>query len=134
VRALVRALVEETVAPLLRVTIELEHRIQKLEERPPPPAVFVSGAAQSPSAGHATGQGAQHLHTHAAAPTAYGRVVGPPPVLNVAAIMRDPGIQVDSALDGSKRKFRLLLTFIVLLVVAFGGLFAALAQSYAPPR
>jgi hypothetical protein len=54
--------------------------------------------------------------------------------LNVAAIERDVRIHVDGGLDGRKRRFRLVLTLVLLLVVAFGGLFAALAQSYAPPR
>jgi hypothetical protein len=128
VRALVRALVDEAVAPLLRITIQLEHRIQRLEERPLPAPVYVAQPA-APAAAY----GGQ-LQSHAAAISSPPQVVPPAPILNVAAIERDVHIHVDGGLDGSKRRFRLVLTLVLLLVVAFGGLFAALAQSYAPPR
>jgi hypothetical protein len=54
------------------------------------------------------------------------------PILDVAAIERDASIHIDGAIDGRRRKVRLAVTFVLLLLVVFGGLFAALAYSYAP--
>src|SRR5258708_3049610 len=96
VRTLVRALVDEAVAPLLRITIQLEHRIQRLEERPPPGPVYVAQPAAP-----ATADGGQ-LQSHAAAISSPAQIVGPAPILNVAASERDGRIHVDGGPDGSK--------------------------------
>ena len=65
-------------------------------------------------------------------PITVGSIAPRRPVLDVAAIERDASIQIDGALDGRRRKLRLALTFTLLLLVVFGGLFAALAYSYTP--
>jgi hypothetical protein len=52
----------------------------------------------------------------------------------VKAIEGDKSIDVDSALDGSKRKRNLGIIVTILILAVFGGLFAMLAQSYAHPH
>ena len=53
------------------------------------------------------------------------------PVVDYAVPSSGAVVDVDvSAFDGARRKRRAALTFIVLAVVVFGGLFAMLAQSY----
>src|SRR5258708_2612725 len=54
------------------------------------------------------------------------------PVLDLKAIERDVHIEVDSALDGSKRKRRIVIFVVLFILVVFGGMFALLADSYAP--
>ena len=70
----------------------------------------------------------QPLAAVSAIPITYSR----PPMLDVKAIERDTSISVDSALDGSKRKRNLAIIVTILILAIFGGLFAMLAQSYAP--
>jgi hypothetical protein len=64
--------------------------------------------------------------------TTHSAVLPQAATLDIAAINRDVHIDMDGALDGSKRRRRLALTFVLLLLVVFGGLFGALAHSYTP--
>jgi hypothetical protein len=54
----------------------------------------------------------------------------PPPDLDVAAIARDTSIAIDDAFDGRKRRRRMAFMLTLAILAIFGGLFAALAQSY----
>jgi hypothetical protein len=133
-RPLIRAAIDEAMVPVHQALRDLVRRVEELERRP---ATIVQAAPAQPAA----------LVQSAASPavrTAMRQPMPsyPPPVghalpthgptLDLAAINRDTSIQVDDALDGSKRKRRLALTFVLLLLVVFGGLFGALAHSYTP--
>ncbi|MGH7437321.1 MAG: hypothetical protein ACRENE_16715 [Polyangiaceae bacterium] len=100
-----------------------------------PPATYAApsqAAAQAPAVHVAPAPPVmartQPLAPVSAIPITYSR----PPMLDVRAIERDTSIDVDSALDGSKRKRNLGIIVTILILAVFGGLFAMLAQSYAP--
>jgi hypothetical protein len=138
----VRTTVAQAVAPLERTVRELQLRLQELERRAPTPSVYSSspGGASAPpeiaapapmpapppawAPGAVAAQARPILEARNTKPTeARG--------LDVAAIERtvqlDPEMQ---ALDGSRRRLRLLLGIAFVLLVGFAGLFAALAESY----
>jgi hypothetical protein len=59
-----------------------------------------------------------------------------PAALAPRSLAYDPAVDVhidmDGAIDGRKRKRRTVGTLVFVIVVAFGGLFAALYSSYQP--
>jgi hypothetical protein len=134
----VRATVAEAVAPLNQTIRELLRRVEELERRPvPQPAAAVSVVA-SPAVATPADAYRQPQPSYPAAisvpaaPPSAPAVIARAPTLDVAAIERDVHIDVDFALDGRRRRRRLAITFVLFLVVVFGGLFAALANSYTP--
>jgi hypothetical protein len=135
----VRATVAEAVAPLNQTIRELLRRIEDLERRPvPQPAAAVSVAAAPPAVAMTAEAYRQPQPSYPAAisvpaaPPSAPAVIARAPALDIAAIERDVHIDVDFALDGRRRRRRLAITFVLFLVVVFGGLFAALANSYTP--
>jgi hypothetical protein len=146
--ALVRAAVGEALAPVQHAFRDLQRRIEDLERRPAAaPAVVSVAAAPAITPAHAAasavaapapyrppqatypGPGVVSL---APIPITVGSIAPRPPLFDVAAIERDASVVIDGALDGRRRKVRLALTFVLILLVIFGGLFAALANSYQP--
>jgi BMFP domain-containing protein YqiC len=146
VESLIRKAVADAVVTVLgetRIIVGvLERRIAELERRP-----AAAAAAAAPAATYAapTPVAAQAPVVHvapapplmartqplapvSAIPITYSR----PPMLDVKAIERDTSIDVDLALDGSKRKRNIAIIVTILILALFGGLFAMLAQSYAP--
>jgi hypothetical protein len=131
IQAMIRASVDSAVAAVLsetqRLVFGLERRIDELERRPAPAAV----APAPPIA-----QLAQHaMQPVVRAPpiamvSAIPMSVSQAPVLDVKAIERDVHIEIDSALDGRKRKRRLVIMVVVFILLVFGGMFGMLAQSY----
>ena len=127
----------------------LERRIDELERRPAPAPV----APAPPMVAQATAQAAQAAqaapYMGAPAPrmqvTQHGQMSAIPvtqgslapsiphaPLLDVHAIEHDMNIGFDAALDGRKRKRNLVIVVVILVLVVFGGMFALLADSYAP--
>jgi hypothetical protein len=121
-----RAAITEALAPVQQTVRELLRRIEELEKRP---AQTVVTAA--PAEGY---RQPQPSYAGAIAVPINTSLAPRPPTLDIAAIERDTSIQVDGALDGRKRKRRLAITFVLLLLVVFGGLFGALAHSYTPAQ
>jgi hypothetical protein len=126
--AATRAAVDHALAPVQQTVRELLRRIEELEKRPAQAMISVAptDGYRQPQPSHADGY-------RQAQPSYAGVSITPrAPVFDVAAIERDTSIQVDGALDGRKRKRRLAITFALLLILVFGGLFGALAHSYTP--
>jgi hypothetical protein len=122
VRPIVRTLVEQAIAPLEgklremeRRAEDLQRRVDLLERRPAPaiPAAAVSAAAVIAPASAAVPY----------RPTVAGATQTP----SEGSLRLDPELK---ALDGRRRRARLILTVFVLLGVTFAVLFAALAESY----
>jgi hypothetical protein len=139
----VRAAVGEALAPVQQAFRNIERRLDDLERRPvavaPLPTAAIPGATahmrppQATVPGGAAAPGAAALPVSMPPiPITVASLVPRAPLLDVAAIERDANIQIEGALDGRRRKVRLAVTFVLLLLVVFGGLFAALAYSYAP--
>jgi hypothetical protein len=151
-RALVRAAVGEALAPVQQAFREIQRRLDDLERRPiavapapaAPAAVAPAAAATAPAqyrppqATYPGGNMAPGSLMPAATvsmvpiPVTIASMAPRPPILDVAAIERDVNVHIDGAIDGRRRRLRLALTFTLVLVAIFGGLFAALAYSYAP--
>jgi hypothetical protein len=139
-RVAIRYAVDEALAPLQQTVRELQRRIEELERRPAQVISQVVGSPSATSAGAGSATAARPVEAHRAAHSAAASPSIPvavslaprAPVLDIKAIERDTNIVVDGALDGSRRKRRLALTFAFFLIVIFGGLFAALAYSYQP--
>ncbi len=109
---------------------------RNLERRPAPaiapsPPAHLASAAPVAAAPPAPAYASRPVSLSPGIPVAVS-LAPQAPVLDVKAIERDVNIEVDGALDGRKRRRRLLLSFTFLLVAVFGGLFAALARSYQP--
>jgi hypothetical protein len=129
IQAMIRASVDGAVAAVLgetqRLVRALEHRIDDLERRP-------VAAPVAPAPPMVAAMAHQPVRVQAAAQmSAIPVSLGPAPVLDVRAIELDTSIQVDAALDGSRRKRNLVIVIVLLILAVFGGLFAMLAQSYA---
>jgi hypothetical protein len=135
----VRHAVDEALQPVQQGFRELLRRIEELERRPATTTTIVAAApspvavstAPAVSEAHRMAQPSYSAAIAASIPITVS-LAPRAPVLDVAAIERDASIDVDGALDGRRRKRRLALTFVLLLLVVFGGLFAALARSYSP--
>jgi hypothetical protein len=135
-RVLVRAAVEEAVAPLHRALHALQQRIEELERRPvhaataaaPAPAVHAHTSAPAATQALAPVAPPARVHTQ---PQIFEAVMAPSTILAEAAAI-DVTMEMGGALDGSRRRRRLLITFVLLLLIIFGGLFGALALSYQP--
>jgi hypothetical protein len=111
-RPVVRAMVDASVALLEEKVRDLQRRVEELELRRPPPLAAASAHA------YATAHAAAHPATRA-------------PVLDIATIERTVQLGPEAAsFDGTRRRRRLFVATVVGIVVVFGGLFAALAQSY----
>jgi|CZKU01.1.fsa_nt_gi hypothetical protein len=123
-RPLIRAAIDEAMVPVHQALRDLVRRVDELEKRP---ATVVTQAAPvvREAYRHSMPSYPPPITTHAA-------VLPQAPTLDIAAINRDVHIDMDGALDGSKRRRRLALTFVLVLLIVFGGLFGALAHSYAP--
>jgi hypothetical protein len=53
------------------------------------------------------------------------------PAYDLDAILRSVPMDADiAAFDGSRRRRRVILRFVIFVLVVFGGLFAALAESW----
>jgi hypothetical protein len=146
-RIIVRAAVDEAVAPLYRSIQALQHRIEELERRPvaAPP---LTTTAPMPYMAPAPVTHPQAAPAHVATPApaavavaqpAYPVVQGQPqqvfatarqPAFDASAI--DISFEMDGGLDGRRRKRRLVVTLVLGILVVFGGLFGALAMSYRP--
>jgi hypothetical protein len=126
--AATRAAVDHALAPVQQTVRELLRRIEELEKRPAQTTISVAPADgyRQPQPSYPDG------YRQPQASYAGVSITPRAPVLDVAAIERDASIQVDGALDGRKRKRRLAITFALLLILVFGGLFGALAHSYTP--
>jgi hypothetical protein len=148
-RAIVRAAMGESLVPVQQAFRDINRRIEELERRPAvtAPALIAAApvaaaATASPNAVAAPYRPPQATHpggSMAPIPVTLGSLAPGPasltpraPILDVAAIERDASVTIDGAIDGRKRKVRLAITFVLLLLVVFGGLFAALAYSYQP--
>jgi hypothetical protein len=132
-RAAVRLQVEQALAPVLQSMRDMHRRLDDLERRPAP---MVVGAAAPAIASALPEPPRQAAAPQAGPPSAIPVTVASlsprAPIFDVKAIERDVTVVVDGALDGSKRRLRLGLTFAFILLAVFGGLFFALAQSYRP--
>jgi hypothetical protein len=134
VQQIVRAAVAEGVLAAMgeaqRLVRMLERRVEELEKRP------VAVAPAPPVAAQAAPSYAQPVARAAAfAPVSAIPVMHAEPrgeTLDIARIEREVRVEVDSALDGGKRKRRLVAVVVLFILLVFGGLFAMLAQSYAP--
>jgi hypothetical protein len=136
--ARVRAAVAEAVAPLNQTIRELQRRIEELERRPVQQSaaafnVLPSGAAASAVEPYRQPQASYPgaIAVPVAAPSAPA-VIARAPEIDLAAIARSGSVDMEGALDGRRRRRNLAIKFVVFLVVVFGGLFAALANSYSP--
>jgi hypothetical protein len=132
-RLRIRAAVDEALAPVQQTVRELLRRIEELERRPAQPAAPV--VTMLPS--HAMAPSSEpYRRQQPSYPAAIAVSVAPSPqagpVLNLAAIERDVHVQMDGGLDGRRRRRRLVWTFVLFVLVVFGGLGAALASSYTP--
>jgi hypothetical protein len=145
----VRSAVGEALAPVQQAFRDIQRRLDDLERRPMTVVASASAVAAAPTAlapmrrpqatfpGGVAAPGSVVPVSVAPAslvpiPVTVGSIAPRPPLFDIAAIERDTNIQIDGAIDGRRRKLRLALTFVLLLLVVFGGLFAALAYSYAP--
>jgi hypothetical protein len=133
----VRAAVGEALAPVQQAFRNIELRLDHLERRPAAPTAIPGATAhmrppQATVPGGVLAPAASAPVSMPPIPITVGSIAPRPALLDVAAIERDTSIQIDGALDGRRRKVRLTVTFVLLLLVVFGGLFAALAYSYAP--
>ena len=143
-RALVRAAVGEALAPVQQAFREIQRRLDELERRPLVVAPAPAAAAGSPDAtspGDLPRRRRRRRRRPPASvvpvsmapiPMTMGSIAPRPPVLDVAAIERDRSVSIDGAIDGRRRKLKIAITFTLLLLAVFGGLFAALAYSYTP--
>jgi hypothetical protein len=145
-RTLVRLAVGEALAPVQQAFRDIQRRLEELERRPlvvapapvaPAPALGAMRAPQATVPGGVTATGTDLAVSMVPVsvgpvPVTIGSLAPRPPVLDVAAIERDASVTIDGAIDGRRRKLRLVLTFVLLLLLVFGGLFAALANSYTP--
>jgi hypothetical protein len=140
VRLIVRTLVEEALLPLQRALVEAQQRITELERRPPPAApTVVVAATPAPSATAAPAYASAIAAPAAAVTVAPARslapqfsTVPPAPLLDVKAIERDVQLDFKNPFDGARRRRRMAAFLVVALLAIFGGLFALLAESYAP--
>ena len=146
-RTIVRAAMGESLVPVQQAFRDIHRRIDELERRPvavTPAAVAITAPA-APAASSAAAppyrppQATLPGASIAPIPVTLGSLAPGPvsltpraPILDVAAIERDASVTIDGAIDGRRRKVRLAITFVLLLLVVFGGLFAALAYSYQP--
>jgi hypothetical protein len=145
----VRSAVGEALAPVQQAFRDIQRRLDDLERRPmtvvasapavaaaptalapmrPPQATYPGGVAAPGSVVPVSVAPASLVPI----PVTIASIAPRPPLFDIAAIERDTNIQIDGAIDGRRRKLRLALTFVLLLLIVFGGLFAALAYSYAP--
>jgi hypothetical protein len=145
-RALVRMAVGEALAPVQQAFRDIQRRLDELERRPlvvapapvaPAPPIGAMRPPQATVPGGVVVAGGDLPVSMvpvsvAPIPVTVGSLAPRPPILDIAAIERDVNVNIDGALDGRRRKVRLVLTFVLLLLVVFGGLFAALANSYTP--
>jgi hypothetical protein len=108
-----------------RLIRQLERRVEELERRP-----IASAGVQVPQAAPSAASG----YVHSAASVSETRVAQPAvaPALSLAAIERSVHVVVDPAIDGARRRRRLAVIVTLFFLLVFGGLFAMLAQSYAP--
>jgi hypothetical protein len=142
VRLIVRTLVEEALLPLQRALVEAQQRITELERRPPPaaPTVVVAATpAPSPIVAPAYASAIAAPAAAVAVAVAPARslapqfsTVPPAPLLDVKAIERDVQLDFKNPFDGARRRRRMAAFLVVALLAIFGGLFALLAESYAP--
>lgn len=150
-KVVIRSLLDEALAPLQFQLIEAQRRIVELERRAaaPPPAATVVLAATPAPAPVAAAPVARAAPAPVAQPAPYASAIAAParsivahpvslapaPLLDVEAINREIPIDIDMApFDGRRRRRRMLTLFVLALLLVFGGLFAMLAQSYAPQR
>jgi hypothetical protein len=162
IQALVHAAVVDGATGMLaeaqRMIRALEKRIDELENRPagvapapapahahahvaPPPPPMMAQPATVPAVAVQAGAPAAPVVSYAPLPISYAvpipvsRAPAPlAPTLDVAQIEREVHVEVDSALDGSRRKRRLVIIVVLLMLLVLGGMFALLADSYAPSR
>jgi hypothetical protein len=144
VEAMVRKGVADGVAAVLgetqRLLHALERRIDDLERRPmaapvAPAPPMVTQAAAARGAAPVARPVYSPASGASAIPVTQGSLIPSmphAPLLDVNAIERDTNIEMDSALDGRKRKRNLAIVTVVIILAVFGGLFAMLAQSYVP--
>jgi hypothetical protein len=139
VNLIVRTIVEDAMAPLQRALAEAQHRITELERRPAP-------APPAPAPVAPTVLLAATPAPAAVAPSPYASAIAAPirasvarplpapaaPLLDVQAIERDVPMDFDNPFDGRRRRRRMAIVLVLALLAIFGGLFALLADSYAP--
>ncbi len=122
-----QAAIEAALAPMQRTLADLARRVEELERRPQTAALIAASAAAAPRA---------LMRSYPSLDAG-----GPPDIrmparshhsLDVAAIERDASIVVDDALNGQRRRRRLVLALVFLFVALFGALGYAVARSYAP--
>jgi hypothetical protein len=111
----VRAAVEQAIAPLDGAMRDLQRRLEDVERRPAIAPVIMAEAAPRAAP---MGQPQPGYHPQARA-------------IDLAAIERSVALGPEMrALDGRRRRTRLVVTVVLACLVVFAGLFAALAQSY----
>ncbi len=149
-RPIVKAAVDEAVTPLLRMVLDLQRRIEQLEQRPaasaaaappaaalpkqvdpwasamarpvsaPPPAMPAPAPAPPPAPARA-----------AVARSPWALPEGPTgPTLDVAQINRDVPLDFDMPFDGARRRKRMAIGCVMVFVLSLGGLLAILVSSY----
>ncbi len=133
VKAAVAGGVVDAISEAQRLVRGLERRIEELEKRPvavaPAPPVAVAPAQAQYT------QPAARTQALAPAQASLIPVLHAQPqgaTLDVKQIERDVHVEIDTALDGGRRKRRLVILVVLFVLIVFGGLFAMLAQSYAP--
>jgi hypothetical protein len=126
-RPIVRAAIDAAMVPVHQALRDLVRRVEELEKRPAVAAPPAAGAGPIVRETYR-----QSMPSYPPPVTTHAAVLPQGATLDLAAINRDVHIDMDGALDGSKRRRRLALTFVLLLLVVFGGLFGALAHSYTP--
>lgn len=133
VQALVRTAIAEAVGAVLaetgRLIRKLEQRVEQLEQLDRRPAASTAVVHAAPPAGSS----AWAQSSYATSTTVQRAVVeAQAPLLDIGTIERSVQVDVDPALDGKRRRRRLVVFVTLFFLVVFGGLFALLANSYTP--
>lgn len=147
-RPIVKAAVDEAVTPLLRMVLDLQRRIEQLEQRPaaaaaaaPPTAAppkqvdpWASAMARPVSSPPPAMPAPAPPPAPARAPVArspWALPEGPTgPTLDVAQINRDVPLDFDMPFDGARRRRRMAIGCVMVFVLSLGGLLAILVSSY----
>ncbi len=159
VRAIVKDAVDAALMPMLRSLMDLQRRIEQIEQRPAAPvATAASAAAPAPAprqpdpfasamarplSSPPPAMPAPVARVAPAAPLApaapaapaarspYALPVGPSgPTLDIAAINRDVALDFDMPFNGARRRKRMAIGCVTIFVVSLGGLLAILLHSY----
>lgn len=138
----IRSAVEAAVRPLQQSMLDMQRQLEEAQrlvrdrERAAAATNQTSSAYAAPvsvaSAPQAQATPVAYAPQAAhAVPAAIAVAARAAPAIDLAAIARDKSIEIDSAFDGSKRRRRAVILFVLIILAIFGSLFGALAASYA---